>query len=68
VCLRLSAKESFQDAQVDIAALIGVSVGHSSQQRQIGRRSQISGVRWNSASVNPMLGLRCAYLNGQLDV
>lgn len=35
--------------------------------KQIGRRLQISGARWNIASVNPMLSLRCAYLNGQLD-
>jgi hypothetical protein len=34
--------------------------------KQIGRRLQISGSRWNTVSVNPMLSLRCAYLNGQL--
>jgi len=34
--------------------------------KQIGRRLQISGAHWNTASVNPMLKLRCAYLNGQL--
>jgi hypothetical protein len=34
--------------------------------KQIGRRLQISGARWNGASVNPILSLRCAYLNGQL--
>lgn len=34
--------------------------------KQIARRLQISGARWNSASVNAMLSLRCAYLNGQL--
>jgi hypothetical protein len=34
--------------------------------KQIGRRLQISGARWNSASVNSMLSLRCAYLNGLL--
>jgi hypothetical protein len=34
--------------------------------KQIGRRLQISGARWNIASVNPMLSLRCAYLNGLL--
>lgn len=36
--------------------------------KQIGRRLQISGARWNTASVNPMLSLRCAYLNGLLTV
>jgi hypothetical protein len=36
--------------------------------KQIGRRLQISGARWNIASVNPMLNLRCAYLNGQLAI
>jgi hypothetical protein len=36
--------------------------------KQIGRRLQISGARWNIASVNPMLNLRCAYLNGQLTI
>ena len=36
--------------------------------KQIGRRLQISGARWNTISVNPMLNLRCAYLNGQLDI
>jgi len=33
---------------------------------QINRRLQISGAKWNLESVNPMLQLRCAYLNGQL--
>ncbi len=36
--------------------------------KQIGRRLQISGARWNTASVNPMLSLRCAYLNGLLAI
>lgn len=36
--------------------------------KQIGRRLQISGARWKIASVNPMLSLRCAYLNGQLAI
>lgn len=34
--------------------------------KQIDRRLQISGAKWNLESVNPMLQLRCAYLNGQL--
>jgi hypothetical protein len=34
--------------------------------KQIGQRLKMSGARWNTASVNPMLKLRCAYLNGQL--
>lgn len=34
--------------------------------KQIGQRLQIAGARWNTSSVNPMLKLRCAYLNGQL--
>jgi hypothetical protein len=34
--------------------------------KQIGRRLQISEALWNTASANPMLSLRCAYLNGQL--
>jgi hypothetical protein len=34
--------------------------------KQIGRRLQISGARWKTVSVNPMLNLRCAYLNGLL--
>jgi hypothetical protein len=34
--------------------------------KQIDRRLQISGAKWNPESVNPMLQLRCAYLNGQL--
>jgi hypothetical protein len=36
--------------------------------KQIARRLQISGARWNISSVNPMLNLRCAYLNGQLTI
>ena len=36
--------------------------------KQIGNRLQITGARWNTASVNPMLSLRCAYLNGQLAI
>ena len=34
--------------------------------KQIERRLKISGAQWNSHSVNKMLRLRCAYLNGQL--
>lgn len=34
--------------------------------KQFDRRLQISGAKWNVESVNPMLQLRCAYLNGQL--
>jgi hypothetical protein len=34
--------------------------------KQIDRRLQISGASWNTVSVNPMLSLRCAYLNGLL--
>ena len=34
--------------------------------KQIDRRLQISGAKWNLESVNPMLRLRCAYLNCQL--
>lgn len=34
--------------------------------KQIDRRLQISGAKWNVESVNPMLQLRCVYLNGQL--
>lgn len=34
--------------------------------KQIDRRLKISGAQWNSCSVNKMLRLRCAYLNGQL--
>jgi hypothetical protein len=37
--LRLSANESFQDAEADIAALTGMTVGHSTQQRLVGRQS-----------------------------
>lgn len=36
--------------------------------KQIGGRLQITGAQWNTASVNPMLSLRCAYLNGQLAI
>lgn len=38
-CLRLSANESFQNAEVDMAALTGIEVGHSTQQRLVGRQS-----------------------------
>jgi len=38
-CLRLSANESFQDAEEDIAALTGIAVGHSTQQRLVGRQN-----------------------------
>lgn len=36
--------------------------------KQISRRLQISAARWNTDSVNPMLSLRCAYLNGLLTI
>ena len=34
--------------------------------KQIDRRLKISGAQWNADSINQMLRLRCAYLNGQL--
>jgi hypothetical protein len=37
-CLRLSANESYQNAQEDIEALTGIKVGHSSQQRLVQRQ------------------------------
>jgi len=37
--LRLSANESFQDAEAEIEALTGVKVGHSTQQRVVGRQA-----------------------------
>jgi hypothetical protein len=36
--------------------------------KQIDRRLKISGAQWNFNSVNRMLRLRCAYLNGQLAI
>jgi len=36
--------------------------------KQIDRRLKISGAQWHSASVNQMLQLRCAYLNGLLAI
>jgi len=38
-CLRLSANESFQAAEADIEALTGIAVGHSTQQRLVGRQA-----------------------------
>jgi hypothetical protein len=34
-CLRLSAKESYQKAEVEIEALTGVKVGHRTQQELV---------------------------------
>ena len=36
--------------------------------KQIDRRLKISGAQWNADSINQMLRLRCAYLNGQLAI
>jgi len=36
--------------------------------KQIGRRIKISGAQWNVESVNNILSVRCAYLNGLLAV
>ncbi len=37
-CLRLSANESYQDAEKDIVALTGVKVGHTTQHRLVQRQ------------------------------
>jgi hypothetical protein len=37
-CLLLSASESYQNAEVDLATLTGVKVGHSSQHRLVQRQ------------------------------
>jgi hypothetical protein len=37
-CLRLSANESYQNAEVEIEALTGIKVGHSTQQRLVMRQ------------------------------
>jgi hypothetical protein len=36
--------------------------------KQIGARIKISGAQWNVDSVNQILSVRCAYLNGLLAV
>lgn len=36
--------------------------------KQIGLRIKISGAQWNVESVNHILSVRCAYLNGLLAV
>ena len=36
--------------------------------KQLDRRLKISGAQWNADSINQMLRLRCAYLNGQLAI
>lgn len=48
-----------------------ISIGSGSVEsaiKQIDRRLKISGAQWNASSVNQMLRLRCAYLNGQFAV
>lgn len=37
-CLRLSANESYQNAEAEIEALTGMKVGHSTQQRLVNRQ------------------------------
>lgn len=37
-CLRLSANESYQNAEAEIEALTGIAVGHSTQQRLVNRQ------------------------------
>jgi hypothetical protein len=51
--------------QAEQLCLIGSGAVESAV-KQIARRLQISGACWNNASVNAMLSLRCADLNGQL--
>ncbi|BDI17449.1 hypothetical protein ANSO36C_32510 [Nostoc cf. commune SO-36] len=36
--------------------------------KQIGARMKISGAQWNVDSVNQILSVRCAYLNGLLAI
>lgn len=36
--------------------------------KQIDRRLKISGAQWRLEGVNQILGLRCAYLNGLLNI
>lgn len=56
---------NYADTQAQQLCSIGSGAVESAV-KQIGRRLQLSGARWKSASVNPMLNLRCAYLNGLL--
>lgn len=58
---------NYADYQAEHLCSIGSGAVESAV-KQIGRRLQISGARWKIASVNPMLSLRCAYLNGQLAI
>ncbi|NJO77027.1 MAG: ISKra4 family transposase, partial [Leptolyngbyaceae cyanobacterium RM1_406_9] len=51
--------------QAELLCSIGSGAVESAV-KQIDRRLQISGAKWNVESVNPMLQLKCAYLNGQL--
>jgi ribosomal protein L20A (L18A) len=47
--------------------LIG-SAAVESAIKQIGARSKISGAQWKIESVNQILSVRCAYLNGLLAI
>ena len=56
---------NYADDQAEQLCSIGSGAVESAV-KQIDRRLQISGAKWNLESVNPMLQLRCAYLNCQL--
>jgi hypothetical protein len=43
-CLRLSANESYQKAEVEIEALTGVKVGHSTQQKLVVHQGNFTGL------------------------
>lgn len=58
---------NYADHQAEQRCSIGSGAVESAV-KQMGRRLQISGARWKIASVNPILSLRCAYLNGQLAI
>ena len=58
---------NYRQLQEDYQVSIGSGAVESAV-KQIGRRLKLSGAQWRPSSVNAMLRLRCAYLNGLLAV
>lgn len=55
----------------DINRALGIPIGSGeveSTVKRIGSRLKLSGAQWLPRSVNQMLSLRCAYLNGDLSL
>lgn len=64
-------KHSYRIVNYDLYQSLNIPIGSGSVEstvKRISSRLKLSGAQWHTKSVNQMLRLRCAYLNGEFSL